>query len=141
MGNIEFSQMPWWVTVTGMVLSAIISFIATRLSSKDKLQASLVEQTVSRQQQLDKRQQKMMDDQQAEIGRLRDEILLIRKAQEHAQSKNVELTAKTLHMENEIADLRQENEALRKENTELKAQLLELKSKIDNTEPSSAPTN
>jgi chromosome segregation ATPase len=130
MNDPNIAQVPWWVTLVGMVLTSLGTILAARFkskSTKEKTQAdaqtALIEQTVERQRQLDERQKEMLDWQTAEIGRLRDEILFIRKAQDAEHLKNMKL-------EDEILSLKNENDALRKENSELKLEIAELKNSI-----------
>jgi chromosome segregation ATPase len=121
------SGMPWWVGLIVIVIvviaTAFLTFLGTRLSSKDKVQTTLVEQTVARQKTLDERQLKMMDDFQEEIARLKDEILLVRKELNQERDRNGTL-------ERKMQELQEENRLLKGENTELKSQVEALKKEL-----------
>lgn len=114
------NPMPWWVGLIAMAVSGVGGHLATRMTSKDKAQSNLVEQTVERQRQLDERQNQMMDDFCSDIDRLRAELLQVR----------TELSAEREHnrvLSNEMDAIKEENRKLRRENNILQTQVTELK--------------
>jgi len=117
------SVMPWWAGLIAVVITGVGSHFATRMTSKDRVQANLVTQTVKRQEQLDERQNQMMDDLTGEITRLRDELLLVR------QELNTERHHARL-LSTEMECLKEENRKLNKENVRLQEQVSKLESEL-----------
>lgn len=117
------NEIPWWVGLILVILSSLGGAIATRLTAKDKAQATLVNQTVERQKQLDERQNQMMDDLSADIDRLRDELSLVQKDLLEERRHNRSLSA-------EMEEIKKENVKLREENNSLKLQIEDLKNEL-----------
>lgn len=123
----KFTEMPWYVAVIMMIFTAILSFVTTRMTSKDKVQRDLISQTVHRQQQLDERTTKLIDELQEEISTLRRELVLTREEMNEERKRNTSLESKMSELQKENKDLRHENAVLKELVNELQEQLKTLR--------------
>ena len=121
LAGLDFNKIPWYI---GVIL-VIGTVIVTRLTSKDKVDSNLITQTVRRQEQLDKRQSKMMDDMQEELGRFREELIGVRKELTTERGTSLELSKKISYLEQENRELKRENDELKKLIRDLNVQLRE----------------
>lgn len=103
------------IIVVLIIFSNIVVALLSRGSSRDKIQSQLVEQTIKRQNELDIRQEKMMNDLQEELDRVRDEMVRMqveRKADKDSysvlQSKYAELITAKLELEQKLMGLKTE---------------------------------
>lgn len=90
-----------WI-VAAFVISNLISFFGARGSSKDTLKSELLTKTIERQDTLDQRQERMMDDLQEEIRRVKLEMESIQEEAQNQSQRNTALSEKytTLLKEN-----------------------------------------
>lgn len=144
----DLTKLPDWLNVLAVVLTSVVSFLAARYTSKDKVQSQIVKQTVTRQQQLDERQNSMMDSLLDDIRRLRDELNMVREdlrvERERGTQMGDELDSlraanmvlveelgrvkeDNSNLSNELEKVKDVNRLLQEENTELKKQIELLK--------------
>lgn len=124
LAGFDWKIFPWYVSAFFLLLIIVLSFLVRRLKSRDTTQSQFIEQAVKRQNALDERQEKMMDDLQEEIDRLRNEMVMLRQELNTERKRN-------LTMEVEMKGLREANDALSKENVQLKRLVEELRKELD----------
>lgn len=118
------SSVPWWATIIGMSITAIGGYMTNKTSSKDKMKADMLQQTVIRQQQLDDRCQKMMDALDKELRICKKDITKLRDDLDKERDKYTALYA-------DMEDIKIENLRLTEENKQLKSQVNDLQTQLD----------
>lgn len=103
--NIDLSNVPWWVTLIAILASCLGSLAVARSRASAAVQKTLVTQTVNRQQQLDERQDQIMDD-------LNDQIKLLRQDQLMLRQELIEERLSGKELRNMVRSLSEENEKL-----------------------------
>lgn len=115
----DLSNVPWWVTLIVVFVSCIGSYAVARKKAEAGVQKTMLTQTVTRQQQLDERQDKMMDDLDAEIKSLKEEQLILRKEILEERATNRQLTRMVNLISDENKQLKLGMDKLTEENKQL----------------------
>jgi len=144
--TLNLSNIPWWAAVIVALIASGGTYMAVIRKSNDEVQRTMVTQAVARQQQLDERQEKMMNDLSMEIGRLKDDQLIVRKelseeraanrvlneSMETLKDKNEQLTVTNLELVRQVKELTATNLELVKQIKELQMSLAKFESSQNN---------
>lgn len=113
------------------LLTNVLSFFLARGTSKDKVNSTMLEQTVKRQKELDDRQAAMMDDLQGQFDHVRTDMSQIKLELSEERKRFTALSEKYSTLVSENYHLKQMAKNLSSENEELKLNMaaLELKNR------------
>ena len=112
--------------VAAFLVTNLFTFLTARGTSKDKNKTDLLATTITRQNTLDERQQKMMDDLQEEINRVKSDMMVIKSEADKQQKRNDVLSQKYSNLLENNHSLQTLVLQLRQEKNELSEQVKDL---------------
>lgn len=125
----ELADLPPGFVLAGFLVANVLTFLVARGTSKDKVKSSMLEQTMDRQDKLDKRQETMFDQLQEQISTAHKDMTVIREELAQEKKRSYDLSQKYSRMIRDNHGLQQRVDTLKAEKRELLGTIGELRDK------------